>query len=99
MIQFTEDEYHLIYRALISHATTAAPETAAAASSLANRMLDNVGTQPAPTPRTEDYTAEELFPNAESDDYFQCCQECGSNVLSNARWQAKHVSWHNKLLP
>jgi len=54
---------------------------------------------PPPAPRTEDYTAEELFPNAESDDYFQCCQECGSNVLSNARWQAKHVSWHNKLLP
>jgi len=54
---------------------------------------------PAPAPRTQDYTYEELFKGSPvvviEGSPFQDCQECGA--LVGARYA--HVIWHNKLLP
>ena len=58
-----------------------------------------VSAPPAPTPRTEDWTVEELFPNSEPTDMWQACYECAATIIGNPIFMEKHVAWHNKLLP
>ena len=47
--------------------------------------------------RTKEFTIDELFPDAGNGYTTQPCYECGSLVNTNEH--AKHVAWHNKLLP
>ena len=63
-----------------------------------NKLYDPATTPPAP--RTEDWTVSELFGAQEGSEtnygtYVYSCFECGAVIDS----RAKHLTWHNKLLP
>ena len=47
--------------------------------------------------RTQDWTYLELFPVQPDGFTRDECEECGATVVG--RYQRKHVTWHNKLLP
>lgn len=52
--------------------------------------------------RTKDFTIEELFTERAEGDYIASpCKECGALVIDTGfhDYTAKHVAWHNKLLP